>query len=220
LECKNSQLFFKQAFPIKDVNQEIMMRFDRIKANWPIRRFEGYLFTRRPGQEIVSDVRLRMKEIGHRELMQDFQNALFMLMVAVLLIGVGRSPLAFWGINLLMAAAIVEVAAYIQLYFEYRDRKDDLSIKDLLIKERRWILTRMRILTGSMNLSAALAIVGCALLILSFGYSPIYRFLAIIGAVLLFAIIEKLYHHKIKKTICMRLHDIDLRLARCKQYGA
>ena len=196
-----------------------MMRFDRIKANWPSSRFEGYLFTKQPGQESVSDIRLRMREIDLRELMQDAQNALFMLMIAVLLIDVGQSPLALLGMILVMAAVIVQIAAYIRLHIEYRDRKDGLSIKNFLIEERRWILRRMRVLNGSKNLSLGLAIIGCALLILSFGHSPIYRLLAIIGTVLLFAIIEKLYHHKIKKPLRMRLHDIDLRLVRCKQNG-
>jgi hypothetical protein len=157
-----------------------------------------------------------MKEIDHGELMQDFQKALFMLMVAVILINVGQSPLAFWGTNLLMAAAIVEIAACIRLHLEYRARKDDLSVMDFLIEERRWILTHMRILNGSGNLSGGLVITGCALWILSFGYSPVYWLLAIIGATLLFAAIQKLNHHKINKPLRMRLHDIDLRLVRCK----
>jgi hypothetical protein len=170
-------------------------------------QFEGYLFPRPPSRSPLH-IRRIVKAADEWDHCRDLIIATLIAVLSALLLSHATPVMV-----LLVIAGLMDGSAHFVLYLRQRHKRYDFPVREFLVKERTWIMMRIRMLTMSKSWATAPALAALAVFILASRLSLIGVLLSIVGMAALWAFIQVMHHVSITKPLLLRLSEINRRLA-------
>jgi hypothetical protein len=194
--------------------RELTMDFDKFKAAFQEKAFEGQRFDR-PASEVAAEVRRKAMELDRRHLVRDVCAAATTLgllaLVAVFLCD-AQSVLARAGLILAMLALAMETGSCLVLRLRARAKRYELPGRRYLVEERRKLAERVRMMKCQAGWLALPGYVGALVYVAALSKSSVDVIVAAGLVTASAALAVRMQERRIRKEIEPEIVQIDRQL--------